>query len=200
MDGIQNLENTDDDVQVVESVNAPPSKSTPHPGTSTTSKSTKNARENDEEVSKGAKKPRSEVWNFFDKVGKVNGVEKCKCKHCHKLFTCKVESGTTHLRRHTDKCFKTPQYHDVSALLDNQATLLKKWKFDSKAYRDGLAKAIIKHDLPFNYAEYDGVNEVNKIINPEFKPVCRNTARTDCLKVYHSEKAKLKCLLASHNG
>ena len=78
--------------------------------------------------------------------------------------------------------------------------ILKKWKFDSKAYRDALSKCIIQHDLPFSYAEYEGVTAVNKILNPEFKPISRNTAKTDCTKVFLIEKEKLKSLLATLPG
>lgn len=91
------------------------------------------------------------------------------------------------LRRHVESCFKVTKYHDVGALIDKQATLLTKWKFDTKIYRAGLARAIIKHDLPFSYSEYDGVNDVNKILNPEFKPVSRNTSKNDCMEVYGVE-------------
>lgn len=85
-------------------------------------------------------------------------------------------------------------------MIDNQATLLKKWKFDSKAYREALAKCIIMHDLPFSFAEYEGVLLVNKLLNPEFKPITRNTAKHDCWNVYLIEKAKLKSELAAIPG
>jgi hypothetical protein len=80
------------------------------------------------------------------------------------MYSC--GDGTTHLNRHTDKCFKPPT-HDVGMLLDNNATFLKRWKFDSIAYRDSLSRSIIRHDLPFSFAEYDGINATNKILNPD---------------------------------
>lgn len=147
------------------------------------------------------KKPRVEVWNYFEKPCLIDdGVLKCECKHCKKKYSCKSDNDTTHLRRHVIKCFKTAQYQDLNHLLDNQATLLKKWKFDSKAYRDALSKCIIMHDLPFSYAEYEGVSAVNKILNPEFKPVSRNTAKVDCKNVFLIEKAKLNSVLANLRG
>lgn len=46
-------------------------------------------------------KLRSKAWHHFTKVIKEDGTyEKCKCNHCHKLFTCSSKSGTTHLLRH----------------------------------------------------------------------------------------------------
>lgn len=54
----------------------------------------KKSRKNDyEDVDREAKKFKFEVRNYFDKVGKVDRVEKCRCKHHRKLYTCKA---TTH--------------------------------------------------------------------------------------------------------
>ena len=36
------------------------------------------------------------------------------------------------------------------------------------------------HDLPFSYAEYEGVWGVNRVLNLDFKPINRNTAKADC--------------------
>ena len=41
-----------------------------------------------------------EVWNNYEKIGVVDGVEKCKCKGCGRLYTCNSDNETTHLRRH----------------------------------------------------------------------------------------------------
>ncbi|XP_057795202.1 zinc finger BED domain-containing protein RICESLEEPER 2-like [Salvia miltiorrhiza] len=192
----------DDEVQILETpTSTPTSKSTP--GTSVDCGSTigttrLGVNENgDMEVSK---KPKSDVWLHFDKPCMIDNVPKCKCKHCHGWYSCKASNGTTHLKRHIKSCFKTPKFQDVGSMFDNRAAFLTKWKFDAKVYRDKLARAIIKHDLPFTYAEYDGVNELNACLNPEFKAVSRNTARNDCMKVFEMEKDKLKKLLAAHSG
>ena len=54
---------------------------------------------------------------------------------------------------------------------------------------------IIMHDLPFSYAKYEGVWAVNRVLNLDFKPISRNTAKVDCFdcwNVFLSEKTKLK--------
>ena len=80
------------------------------------SKSTREDRFDSEDVDDGsAKKSKSEVWNYFERIGAIDGVEKCKCKSCQKLYTCKSQSGTNHLRRHFLSCFKTPKFHDVGS-------------------------------------------------------------------------------------
>ena len=46
------------------------------------------------------------------------------------------------------------------------------------------------HDLPFSYVEYEGVWVVNRVLNPDFKPISRNTAKVDCWDVFLSEKRR----------
>ncbi|KAK2445519.1 zinc finger BED domain-containing protein RICESLEEPER [Trifolium repens] len=114
------------------------------------------------------------------------------------MFSC--GGSTSHLKRHIKLCHKIPNSDDEELMLDDEETLLKKWQFDDKAYRDSLARSIIRHDLPFSYAEYDAVLATNKILNPDFVPICRNTAKTDCMLVFSSEKERLKSVLASIPG
>lgn len=152
---------------------------------------------------KPPKKPKtctSEVWNYFDKIGLIDGVEKCRCKGCRGLYTCKSSSGTAHLKQHAQKCNSLIHYQDVSVMLDNKATLLRQYKLDQMAYQDALAAAIILHDLPLNYAEYEGVWAVNRVLNPEFKPTSRGTTTSDCMKRYYIRKEKLKCVLTNIRG
>ena len=84
-------------------------------------------------------------------------------------------------------------------LVDHSGTLRSR-KLDHKAYRDALSRCIIMHDLPFSYAEYEGVWVVNRVLNPDFKPISRNTAKADCWDVFLSEKTKLKSILATIPG
>ena len=41
-----------------------------------------------EVVAKKVRGNTSEVWNNYEKIGIVDGVEKCKCKGCGRLYTC----------------------------------------------------------------------------------------------------------------
>ena len=84
-------------------------------------------------------------------------------------------------------------------LVDHSGTL-RSQKLYHKVYRDALSRCIIMHDLPFSYAEYEGVWVVNRVLNPDFKPISRNTAKTNCWDVFLSEKTKLKSILANIPG
>ena len=62
-----------------------------------------------EVVAKKVQGNTSEVWNNYENIGVVDGVEKCKCKGCGRLYTCNSENGTTHLRRHVQKFHLIPK-------------------------------------------------------------------------------------------
>ena len=82
-------------------------------------------------------------------------------------------------------------------MLVDHSGMLRSRKLDHKAYRDTLSRCIIMHDLPFSYAEYEGVWVVNRVLNPNFKPISRNTAKVDCWNDFLSEKTKLKSILTN---
>ena len=98
-----------------------------------------------------------EVWNNYEKISAVDGVEKCKCKGCGRLYTCNSDTGTTHLRRHVQKSDLIPKYNGVGAMLVDHSRTFRSRKLDHKAYRDALSRCIIMHDLPFSYVEYEGL-------------------------------------------
>lgn len=60
-----------------------------------------------------------------------------------------------------------------------------------------LAVAIVKHDLPFNYVEYEGIRDLHKYLNPDVKHITRNTAKADVLKLHKKHKEILREQLIS---
>ena len=73
-------------------------------------------------------------------------------------------------------------------------------KIEPKFFRELISRAIVKHDLPFSYVEYDGVRDVWKYLNPEVKFMSRNTAASDVWKLYVDNKQNLKEYLAQIQG
>lgn len=63
-------------------------------------------------VGVNGRKLTSTVWNSFDQI-KVNGVVKAKCKGCKNIFVGGGKNGTTHLKDHARRCFKTKNNMDV---------------------------------------------------------------------------------------
>nr|GMD43987.1 zinc finger BED domain-containing protein RICESLEEPER 2-like [Ipomoea batatas] len=65
-------------------------------------------------------------------------------------------------------------------------------KVDPNIARELLASAVIKHDLPFSFVEYDGIRKWQKYLNPDVPSISRNTLVSDITKIYFQEKEKLK--------
>ena len=54
-----------------------------------------------------------------------------------------------------------------------------------------LTYVIIKHDLPFQFVEYEGIRFLFAYVCEDIKLVSRNTIKIDMLKLYKKEKEKL---------
>ena len=76
-----------------------------------------------EAVAKKVRGNTSEMWNHYKKIGLVDGAEKYKCSA--RLYTCNLDNGTTHLRRHVQKCHLIPKYNDVGAMLIDHLGMLR---------------------------------------------------------------------------
>lgn len=98
MDSNQSIEvekenmDDDDDVQILETPLSQTTQGTDSfldkGGKTEKSAKSKNTREGELVDGRDAKKPKSDVWPYFETPTIVDGVEKCKCKHCHKFLTC----------------------------------------------------------------------------------------------------------------
>ncbi|XP_031264306.1 zinc finger BED domain-containing protein RICESLEEPER 2-like [Pistacia vera] len=65
-------------------------------------------------------------------------------------------------------------------------------KFDMLKMRELIAHWVLMHEHPFTIVEEEGLNNMMKFWIPEWTSVSRHTCKKDCMKVYESEKAKLK--------
>jgi len=68
-------------------------------------------------------------------------------------------------------------------------------KINQKIHRKLLARAIIKHSLPYNFVEYEGIREWIKYINPNVDMKCRNTTVLDVEKEYIEDMEKVKQMM-----
>ena len=69
-------------------------------------------------------------------------------------------------------------------------------KIIQKIHRKLLARAIIKHNFPNNFIEYEGIREWIKYINPNVDMKCRNTIILNVEKEYIEEMEKVKQILS----
>ena len=77
---------------------------------------------------------------------------------------------------------------------------MKNPKFDNEVFIDLLVEAIIKHNMPFNFVEYEGIRAVFKYVCEDIKLPTRNTAKSRLLKRFKMEKIKLQSLINSASG
>ncbi|EOX99730.1 Ac-like transposase THELMA13 [Theobroma cacao] len=73
---------------------------------------------------------------------------------------------------------------------------VKARKFDPRISRDMLAEAIIKHDLPYAFVEYDKIRAWAKYVNPDMVMPSRNAAISYVQRIHLREKEKLKQAMA----
>ncbi|XP_060200821.1 zinc finger BED domain-containing protein RICESLEEPER 2-like [Lycium barbarum] len=152
------------------------------------------------------KKPRklkSAVWPYFKKIGRVeDGVEREICRGCKDPY--KVGStpgplgknyGTSHLKRHLLTCKKV-KYRSLGQMFLDKQVKIQSRKIDQLISREKLVEAIIKHDLPYSFVEYDGIITWTNYVSPEVIMPSRNTSVVDVQKVYFKEKEKLRQVLA----
>lgn len=132
----------------------------------------------------------SKVWTHFVLAGiGKDDRERAKCIHCGTLVVVgcvgSKSLGTNTMKRHIDICPNMPKKVNV---------------YDHMVDRLMVSEAIIYHDLPFKYVEYEKVRERDRYLNPNCQAICRQTAALDVYKRFESEKEKLKELLANHHG
>ncbi|KAL3325595.1 hypothetical protein AABB24_036698, partial [Solanum stoloniferum] len=100
---------------------------------------------------------RSRVWQHFTKLIKDDGTcDKCKCNHCHKIFTSSTRSGTTHLLRHIseDICpaFKKVKKENSPSIFSyiggsiDRKVGINSWKFDQELGQASFEQSIDAHD------------------------------------------------------
>lgn len=157
----------------------------------------------DESQSLPKRRKSSEVWNHFSLDKGKEGKSSVKCNHCEKVYTYEGSNyGTSTLSCHLGTCKKKPKFGDASSLfLDHEGKLRARGKnIDPKICREWITKVSIAHDLPLKWIEYKAMRSFLKYLNPDIHFITRNTVASDVLKMYESEKEKLKSTLKNIRG
>ncbi|XP_021757908.1 zinc finger BED domain-containing protein RICESLEEPER 2-like [Chenopodium quinoa] len=143
----------------------------------------------------------SGVWVNFDFLDEPhqNGNLTCKCKKCGIHFNADSKNGIGNLYRHLKNC-KQRSFRDVGQMiLEKTSSGLgnRLREFDANYFRELLSLAIVEHDMLFQFVEFKGFRRCFNYLHPDFKPVTRNTIKSDVLKMYKRGKEKLKAVLGS---
>lgn len=73
-------------------------------------------------------------------------------------------------------------------------------KIDLDKFRELLVMAIVKHDLPFQVMDYEGIRALFSYVCDDIKLITRNIVKSDVLSLYKREKDRLKILIKSIMG
>ncbi|KAG6497069.1 hypothetical protein ZIOFF_044955 [Zingiber officinale] len=146
----------------------------------------------------GTRKLTSDVWNHFRRK-KINGMDKAICNYCEKPLSGNSKHGTTHLREHFKICPRRTVSDIRQKILIKEKNkgdfVIKGFQFDQEASRCMLAEMIILHEYPLTIVEHHGFRKLLASLQPLFKVPCRNTIKSDILKLYDYEKTKVLSLL-----
>ncbi|KAK9733188.1 hypothetical protein RND81_04G049900 [Saponaria officinalis] len=157
-----------------------------------------------DELEATSKRLSSPVWDQFEILDKpdTNGNLVCKCKKCARTFLAESKNGTGNLIRHLKNC-KGKYLRDIGQFIlqSNNGSLVSKLpKFSVDEFRQLVAIAIAKHNLPLQLVEYEGIRNCFYYLNTDVKFFVRNTIKADILKMYGTEKEKLILLLKKACG
>ena len=144
--------------------------------------------------------PTSEVWGYFRKYVNQDNVTKAQCNKCKIEYNASSKYGTENLWHHLETCLKQ---RDVSQLILSQSQgsiTARSMKFNEEKFREMLIRAIIRHDLPFQFVEYECVRQIFSYLNPDVKFITRNTAKADILKLHAKEMRRLSIILHDIHG
>ncbi|XP_062030209.1 uncharacterized protein LOC133746061 [Rosa rugosa] len=137
------------------------------------------------------RKKSSQCWLSFEEIPLGEDmIERAKCKKCGAILKCDSATGTGSMLRHHNSCSTSSASNVVSP-----QSAIRSTKFQYEKFCELLIEAIIRHDLPFSFVEYEGIRDVFSYISPALKLPCRNTVKAHVLKLFKSEKVKLQTLL-----
>lgn len=124
-------------------------------------------------------------WKHFAIIGEKypDGANDVECRFCKRNYCLDLRrSGTSSLLRHMKVC-------SLNHVPNTPGTGRN---IDQLVFRELINVALIEHNLPFSFVQYRRVREALHYVNPRIEFWCRNTAASDCLKIYEKEKLKLR--------
>ncbi|KAI0524894.1 hypothetical protein KFK09_004284 [Dendrobium nobile] len=146
----------------------------------------------------GKRKRRSVVWGYFELLpsGKDER-QRCKCRNCGTSYLYDSKFGTGNMKRHLVNCLKRVACDTGPLLLTQFDSSMPSPapKFDHEKFKDLLTEAVILHDLPFQFVEWEGIRSLLLQLHSNLQLGNRNTVGVDCIEIHRREKAKVQILL-----
>ncbi|XP_025881816.1 zinc finger BED domain-containing protein RICESLEEPER 2-like [Oryza sativa Japonica Group] len=124
---------------------------------------------------------------------------KAKCRFCHHNYAYRPGGTTTTLNRHLDKCTiylnklaKAKAQGTLDFPLADGSMVVHPTEYDHDHTKLLIARMIILHDYPFRIVEHKGFNALMKWMNPSYEFIGRKAIKSECMKLYESEKEHLR--------
>lgn len=128
-----------------------------------------------------------------------NKKQRAKCLKCGAVYLSNSRYGTCNLKYHINSCVRRDTTNIGQLLLSHDITL-RCHKVNPEKFRELMIQAIIKHDLHFQFVEYERIIVLFDYVCPDITLVSRNTTKADAFKLYSKEKARIKSLLKTAPG
>ena len=124
---------------------------------------------------------------------------KAVCNICKKDYVWRYGQGTGTLRRHKEKHLnETGHLHSRQTQITSFTNASGSVTFTNFVYsqermRVGMSEFLAAREMPFTFAEDQYFEEfLQKYIQPSYRSVSRNTARSDSMKLFHTMAENLK--------
>ncbi|PKA62031.1 Putative AC transposase [Apostasia shenzhenica] len=160
----------------------------------------------------------SKVWEDFEKLkAERDDVLKARCRHCKQILSGASKYGTSHLKRHLDRCpklknhdlrqlFLSSEARDVKQLflsaetLDEGSTPFKKVKLDQNEILKAISAFIVCGRHPITVVDEFGFRHLMSVVCPEIENLSPQTMKRDIMSSYVKEREKLKELFGRTPG
>ncbi|PRQ47802.1 putative transcription factor/ chromatin remodeling BED-type(Zn) family [Rosa chinensis] len=102
------------------------------------------------------RKKSSQCWLSFEEILLGEDlIERAKCKKCGAILKCDSTTGTGSMLRHHNLCSISSASNVVSP-----QSAIRSTKFQYERFCELLIEAIIRHDLPFSFVEYEEDHQI----------------------------------------
>ncbi|KAK3229360.1 hypothetical protein Dsin_001241 [Dipteronia sinensis] len=148
--------------------------------------------------SKKRKKKKSMVWDSFEviQVKHIDGieVEHAQCKYCKSVLNSS-SNGTSHLRRHKEKCMASHGQVDTTRqtqLQRNPDGFVSTWQYDPDRVREQVVLYCVATDQPIGFQDNPHFQYlINNAFNPQYVSVSRNTTMSDLIRTFQKRRTEL---------
>lgn len=145
-----------------------------------------------------AKKKRrltSGIWKEFRLLPSKKGEALlCECINCGNKYCAESKWGTGNLHRHAKSCKKKTTADIGEFIVTSQKGVLstQNSNFNQEKFKEMVVHAIVRHDLPFSFVEYEGIRSIFNYLEPQTTNFTRNTAKSHMKKIYDKEMIRLR--------